>query len=178
MVSIAATLDTVLVAASDGVLAGDVRPLVRLNVQVIAEADGRREQGSAGGGGRYGYDRLLAGDDAREFAREAVRQALVNLEAVPAPAGSMTVVLGPGWPGVLLHEAVGHGLEGDFNRKGTVGLQRPHRRARGGAGRDRGRRRHPGRAARLAQRRRRGHADPVHGADRGRRSCAATCRTG
>ncbi|HQY37056.1 MAG TPA: metalloprotease TldD, partial [Pseudomonadota bacterium] len=118
MVSIAATLDTVLVAASDGVLAGDVRPLVRLNVQVIAEAGGRREQGSAGGGGRYGYDRLLAGDDARDFAREAVRQALVNLEAVPAPAGSMTVVLGPGWPGVLLHEAVGHGLEGDFNRKG------------------------------------------------------------
>ena len=118
MVSIAATLDTVLVAASDGVLAGDVRPLVRFNVQVIAEANGRREQGSAGGGGRHGYERLFADDTARGFAREAVRQALVNLEAVPAPAGTMTVVLGPGWPGVLLHEAVGHGLEGDFNRKG------------------------------------------------------------
>lgn len=119
IVSLAATLDTVLIAHSDGTLAADVRPLVRLNVQVIAEANGRRESGSSGGGGRYGLDELLAGGRAREFAREAVRSALVNLEAVPAPAGTMTVVLGPGWPGVLLHEAIGHGFEGDFNRKGT-----------------------------------------------------------
>ncbi len=119
IVSVAAGLDTVLVAASDGTLAADVRPLVRLNVQVIAEADGRREQGYAGGGGRYSLEELLAGERPRRLADEAVRSALVNLEAVPAPAGSMTVVLGPGWPGVMLHEAVGHGLEGDFNRKGT-----------------------------------------------------------
>ncbi|HET6545880.1 MAG TPA: metalloprotease TldD [Rhodanobacteraceae bacterium] len=119
IVSIAATLDTVMVAASDGTLAADVRPLVRMNVQVIAEHDGRREQGSAGGGGRYGFPELLANGRAHEFAREAVRQALVNLDAVDAPAGNMTVVLGPGWPGVLLHEAIGHGLEGDFNRKQT-----------------------------------------------------------
>jgi TldD protein len=118
IVSIAGSLDTVLVAGSDGVLAGDVRPLVRFNVQVIVEADGRREQGSAGGGGRYPYTRLVEQKLPFAFAREAVRQALVNLEAVDAPAGSMPVVLGPGWPGVLLHEAVGHGLEGDFNRKG------------------------------------------------------------
>jgi TldD protein len=118
MVSVAAALDTVLVAGSDGVLAGDVRPLVRFNVQVIAEAHGRRESGSGGGGGRYGYEELFANGRAFEFAREAVRQALVNLDAVDAPAGTMTVVLGPGWPGVLLHEAIGHGLEGDFNRKG------------------------------------------------------------
>ena len=119
IVSLSAVLDTVLVAAADGTLAADVRPLVRFNVQVIAEQNGRREQGSAGGGGRYGYRELLANGRAHHFAREAVRQALVNLEAVAAPAGSMTVVLGPGWPGVLLHEAIGHGLEGDFNRKGT-----------------------------------------------------------
>ncbi|MGH8041064.1 MAG: metalloprotease TldD [Rudaea sp.] len=119
IVSLAATLDTVLVAASDGTLAADVRPLVRLNVSVIAERNGRRESGSAGGGGRYGYRELLANGRAHTFAREAVRQAIVNLDSVPAPAGSMTVVLGPGWPGVLLHEAIGHGFEGDFNRKGT-----------------------------------------------------------
>ena len=119
VVSLSAVFDTVLVAAADGTLAADVRPLVRLNVQVIAEQKGRREQGSAGGGGRYGYRELLANGRAQALASEAVRQALVNLESVPAPAGSMTVVLGPGWPGVLLHEAIGHGLEGDFNRKGT-----------------------------------------------------------
>ncbi|MBU2721129.1 metalloprotease TldD, partial [Acidithiobacillus ferridurans] len=96
-----------------------VRPLVRLNVSVIAEQGGRREQGSAGGGGRYDYQTFLQGDMAEGFAREAARQALVNLEAEAAPAGTMEVVLGPGWPGVLLHEAIGHGLEGDFNRKGT-----------------------------------------------------------
>ncbi len=119
IVSLAATMDTVLVASSDGTLAADVRPLVRLNVHVIAEHNGRREQAHVGGGGRYGYRELLENGRAMAFADEAVRQALVNLEAVDAPAGSMTVVLGPGWPGVLLHEAIGHGLEGDFNRKGS-----------------------------------------------------------
>jgi TldD protein len=119
IVSISATLDTVLVAGSDGTLAADVRPLVRLGVQVIAEQNGRREQGYAGGGGRYGYRELLENGRAMAFADEAVRQALVNLESIDAPAGTMTVVLGPGWPGVLLHEAIGHGLEGDFNRKGS-----------------------------------------------------------
>ncbi|MFO1505806.1 MAG: metalloprotease TldD [Lysobacterales bacterium] len=119
VVSLAATHDTVLVAASDGALAADVRPMVRVNVHVIAEQDGRREQGSFGGGGRYGFDALFADGRAERYAREAVRQALVNLESVDAPAGTMTVVLGPGWPGVLLHEAIGHGFEGDFNRKGT-----------------------------------------------------------
>jgi TldD protein len=119
IVSIAAALDTVLIAHSDGTLAADVRPLVRMNVQVIAEADGRRESGSSGGGGRYGFQELLENGRAQAFAREAVRTALVNLEAVPAPAGNMPVVLGPGWPGVLLHEAIGHGFEGDFNRKET-----------------------------------------------------------
>jgi TldD protein len=119
MVSLAAVMDTVLVARSDGTLAADVRPLVRLNVQVIVEHEGRREQGYNGGGGRYGYDELLRNGRAFALADEALRQALVNLEAIDAPAGSMPVVVGSGWPGVLLHEAVGHGLEGDFNRKGT-----------------------------------------------------------
>ncbi len=119
MVSLVAAQDVVLIAASDGNLSGDVRPLVRLNVSVIAEQDGRREQGSSGGGARSSLQFLLDEDRALGFAREAVRQALVNLEAVEAPAGNMDVVLGPGWPGVLLHEAIGHGLEGDFNRKGT-----------------------------------------------------------
>ena len=119
IVSLAAEHDVILVASSDGTLAGDVRPLVRLNVSVIAEQNGRREQGSSGGGGRVGYGYFSEQGRAFEYAHEAVRQALVNLEAVAAPAGTMTVVLGPGWPGVLLHEAIGHGLEGDFNRKGT-----------------------------------------------------------
>ncbi|MDQ2695331.1 MAG: metalloprotease TldD [Pseudomonadota bacterium] len=119
MVSLAAVHDAILVAGSDGTLAGDVRPLVRLSVSVIVEHNGRREQGSSGGGGRTAYGYFLDQDRALGYAREAVRQALVNLEAVEAPAGTMTVVLGPGWPGVLLHEAVGHGLEGDFNRKKT-----------------------------------------------------------
>jgi TldD protein len=119
MVSLSAAIDTMLVARSDGTLAGDVRPLVRMNVQVIVEQHGRREQGYSGGGGRYGYEVLLQGGRAFGFADEALRQALVNLDAVDAPAGSMPVVVGAGWPGVLLHEAVGHGLEGDFNRKGT-----------------------------------------------------------
>ncbi len=118
IISISAVVDTILIAHSDGTLAGDVRPLVRFNVQVIVEQGGRREQGVSGGGGRISYAELLDGDFPFAQAREAVRQALVNLEAEDAPAGEMTVVLGPGWPGVLLHEAVGHGLEGDFNRKG------------------------------------------------------------
>ncbi len=119
MASLAAVHEVILVARSDGLLAGDVRPLVRLSVTVIAEADGRREQGTAGGGGRFSYEYLRDNDVALGLAREAVRQALVNLEAVDAPAGTMHVVLGSGWPGILLHEAIGHGLEGDFNRKGT-----------------------------------------------------------
>jgi TldD protein len=119
MASLTAVHEIILVAASDGTLAADVRPLVRVNVSVIVEQNGRREQGYSGGGGRFGLDELLHGDAPFVHGREAVRQALVNLEAVAAPAGSMTVVLGSGWPGILLHEAIGHGLEGDFNRKGT-----------------------------------------------------------
>jgi TldD protein len=119
MASLAAVHEAVLVVRSDGVMTGDVRPLVRLNVTVIVESNGRREQGSHGGGGRFTYDYFIREDQALAYAREAVRQALVNLEAVDAPAGTMPVVLGPGWPGILLHEAIGHGLEGDFNRKGT-----------------------------------------------------------
>ncbi|MEJ2360925.1 MAG: metalloprotease TldD [Gammaproteobacteria bacterium] len=119
IVSLAGVHEVVLVAANDGTLSADVRPLVRMNVSVIAEHNGRREQASAGGGGRVSYEYFLQEDRGLGFAREAVRQALVNLEAIDAPAGSMPVVLGPGWPGVLLHEAVGHGLEGDFNRKGS-----------------------------------------------------------
>jgi TldD protein len=119
MASLAAVHELVLVARADGVLAADVRPLVRLNVTVIAEHNGRRETGSHGGGGRFTYQYFLNENLAGAYAREAVRQALVNLEAVDAPAGPMTVVLGSGWPGILLHEAIGHGLEGDFNRKGT-----------------------------------------------------------
>ncbi|MCU7842550.1 MAG: metalloprotease TldD [Candidatus Thiodiazotropha sp. (ex Monitilora ramsayi)] len=119
IVSLVGAQDVVLVAAIDGTLNADVRPLVRLNVHVIAEHKGRREQGSSGGGARDAFDFFLQEERALGFAQEAVRQALVNLEAVEAPAGTMPVVLGPGWPGVLLHEAVGHGLEGDFNRKGT-----------------------------------------------------------
>ncbi|HEX6003676.1 MAG TPA: metallopeptidase TldD-related protein, partial [Burkholderiales bacterium] len=118
MAWLAGEYEVILVARSDGMLAADVRPLVRVSLQVLVEHEGRREQGSAGGGGRfeYGYftDAVL-----EDYAKKAVDQALVNLDARPAPAGTMTVVLGPGWPGILLHEAIGHGLEGDFNRKGT-----------------------------------------------------------
>lgn len=121
--SITGVYELILVAATDGTLAADVRPLVRLSVSVLVEEDGRRERGSSGGGGRFGYEYFLEMVDgdvrADAFAKEAVRMALVNLSAVAAPAGSMPVVLGAGWPGVLLHEAVGHGLEGDFNRRGT-----------------------------------------------------------
>ena len=118
MASLSGLHEVVLVMTSDGVMAADVRPLVRINVSVIVEQDGRREQGFSGGGGRFGLNELTL-ERCITYAREAVRQALVNLEAIPAPAGTMPVVLGPGWPGVLLHEAIGHGLEGDFNRKGT-----------------------------------------------------------
>jgi TldD protein len=119
MASMATVHEVVLIATSDGNLAADIRPLVRFNVSVIVEQDGRREQGYAGAGGRYSLSDLVAQDRPLALGREAARQALVNLDAVPAPAGPTTVVLGPGWPGVLLHEAIGHGLEGDFNRKGT-----------------------------------------------------------
>jgi len=118
MAGLASEYDVVMVARADGTLAADVRPLVRLSVTVIAEQKGRREVGSGGGGGRFG---LAYFDDAmlNEYVNDAVHAALTNLDARPAPAGVMTVVLGPGWPGVLLHEAIGHGLEGDFNRKGS-----------------------------------------------------------
>ncbi len=119
IVSLTSCQDLVLIAAADGTLAADVRPLVRLNVSVIVEENGRREQGYAGGGARADLSYFLKDDLAMELGREAVRQAVVLLDASPAPAGAMPVVLGNGWPGILLHEAVGHGLEGDFNRKGT-----------------------------------------------------------
>jgi len=109
----------ILVAATDGTLGADIRPLVRLSIAVLAEKDGRRERGSAGLGGRYDLDRLLTVEHANRLVSEAVDQALVNLDSVDCPAGEMPVVLASGWPGVLLHEAVGHGLEGDFNRKGS-----------------------------------------------------------
>ena len=119
IISLSGGIDHILVAATDNTLASDIRPLVRLNVTVLMHQAERREQGSAGCGGRHAYDVFFETDRAYELAREAVRQAAVNLESVATPAGTMSVVLGPGWPGVLLHEAVGHGLEGDFNRKGT-----------------------------------------------------------
>ncbi|MBS0425344.1 MAG: metalloprotease TldD [Proteobacteria bacterium] len=116
--SLAGEYEVILVTRSDGLLVADVRPLVRLSLQVIVEENGRREQGAAGGGGRFSYayftDEIL-----QDYAKKAVHQATVNLDARPAPAGTMTVVLGSGWPGILLHEAIGHGLEGDFNRKGS-----------------------------------------------------------
>ena len=118
MASLAGEHETILIARSDGLVAADVRPLVRMSITVIAEENGRREQGYAGGGGRFDYayftDEILS-----RYASEAVAQAVLNLSAREAPAGNMTVVLGNGWPGILLHEAIGHGLEGDFNRKGT-----------------------------------------------------------
>ena len=117
--SIAASLQEVVILRPDGDVVTDTRPMVRLNVSIIVEENGRREQGSAGGGGRVGLDGLLDPADWQDKTREALRIARVNLAAEEAPAGVMDVVLGPGWPGILLHEAVGHGLEGDFNRKGT-----------------------------------------------------------
>ncbi len=121
--SLTGVYEQILVAATDGTLAADVRPLVRLSVSVLVEDNGKRERGACGGGGRFGYDYFLETVDgevrADNFANEAVRMALVNLSAIAAPAGAMPVVLGARWPGVLLHEAVGHGLEGDFNRQGS-----------------------------------------------------------
>ena len=119
IVSLVGVYEQVLVANQDGSLVADIRPLTRMSVSVILEENGKREQGSMGGGARTDYSFFLDQDKAIAYGKEAVRQAVVNLEAVDAPAGSMTVVLGPGWPGILLHEAIGHGLEGDFNRKGT-----------------------------------------------------------
>jgi TldD protein len=118
MANLAGEYDVILVARNDGLLSADIRPLVRLSLQVIVEGNGHREQGSAGGGGRFGYD-YFSDEILQRYAKEAVHQAVINLDARPAPAGNMTVVLGSGWPGILLHEAVGHGLEGDFNRKGS-----------------------------------------------------------
>ncbi len=118
MASLAGEYEVVMVARNDGLMNADIRPLVRLSVQVIIESEGKREQGSAGGGGRFDYayfDESIL----RKYAAQAVHQAVINLDAAAAPAGSMTVVLGNGWPGILLHEAIGHGLEGDFNRKGS-----------------------------------------------------------
>ena len=118
MASLAGEYEVIMVARSDGLLAADVRPLVRVSLQVIVEENGRREQGVAGGGGRFGYD-YFTDSVLQDYAHKAVHQALTNLAAKPAPAGNMTVVLGSGWPGILLHEAIGHGLEADFNRKGS-----------------------------------------------------------
>jgi len=117
--NVSASFSDVRIIRMDGAELHDSRPLVRLNVSVVVEQNGRRETGGAGGGGRFGLERMLEGPEAERLTREAVRIALLNLDAAPAPAGPMPVVLGPGWPGILLHEAIGHGLEGDFNRKGT-----------------------------------------------------------
>jgi len=117
--SVSSSFSDIRIVRMDGAELHDVRPLVRLNISVVVEQDGRRETGSAGGGGRFGLERMLIGEEPERLAREAVRLALLNLDAISAPAGPMPVVLGPGWPGILLHEAIGHGLEGDFNRKGT-----------------------------------------------------------
>ena len=146
----------------------DVRPLVRVNVSVVAGDGDRQETGSHGYGGREGFERFIETQAWQGAVDEAVRQALVNLEAVPAPAGEMDVVLGPGWPGVMLHEAVGHGLEGDFNRKKTSAFAGLMGQQVAVEGRHRGRRRHHRAAPRLALDRRRGHADQPHRADRGR----------
>ena len=118
MAGLAGEYEVVMGARSDGLMNADIRPLVRLSLQVIVESNGKREQGSAGGGGRFDYD-YFDDETLRKYAALAVHQAVTNLDAAPAPAGNMTVVLGNGWPGILLHEAIGHGLEGDFNRKGS-----------------------------------------------------------
>ena len=123
VISISGVYEEILIAATDGTFCTDIRPLIRFNCSVLMEKDGRRERGSSGAGGRFAYDYFVADDDGRpryqQIADEAIHMARVNMQAVPAPAGQMPVVLGSGWPGVLLHEAVGHGLEGDFNRKGA-----------------------------------------------------------
>jgi len=119
MIGLTGSQSTILVANSEGQLSGDVRPLVRLNVNIIVEEDGKIEKGGSGGGGRFGYEYFLNDGMAMSYVEEAIEQALINLKSEAAPAGTMSVVLGPGWPGILLHEAIGHGLEGDFNRKET-----------------------------------------------------------
>ena len=119
MIGLTGSQSTILIANSDGMLCGDIRPLVRLNINIIVEENGRIEKGGSGGGGRFGYEYFLKDGMAMSYIDEALEQALLNLKAEAAPAGSMPVVLGPGWPGILLHEAIGHGLEGDFNRKET-----------------------------------------------------------
>jgi TldD protein len=119
MIGLTGSQTTILVANNEGILSGDVRPLVRLNVNIIVEEDGKIEKGGSGGGGRFGYEYFLKDGMAMSYVEEALEQALINLKAEAAPAGTMPVVLGPGWPGILLHEAIGHGLEGDFNRKET-----------------------------------------------------------
>lgn len=119
MIGLTGSQSTVLVANNEGQLSGDVRPLVRLNINIIVEEDGKIEKGGSGGGGRFGYEYFLNNDMAMSYVDEAIEQALINLKSNAAPAGTMSVVLGPGWPGILLHEAIGHGLEGDFNRKAT-----------------------------------------------------------
>jgi hypothetical protein len=166
MASLAGEHETILIARSDGLVVADVRPLVRMSITVIVEENGRREQGYSGGGGRFDYayftDEILT-----RYAHEAVAQGAAQPLRARGSAGNMTVVLGNGWPGILLHEAIGHGLEGDFNRKGTsafsaVSASASHRR------RHRRRRRHALSAPRLAQHRRRRQRDAAHGADRGR----------
>ena len=171
MAGLAGEYDVVLVARADGTIAADVRPLVRLSLTVIAEQtkDGvvRRESGNGGGGGRFGFG-YFQDDVIEEYVSAAVDAALTNLEARPAKAGLMSVVLGPGWPGVLLHEAIGHGLEGDFNRKGAsafTGRIGQRVAAKGVTVLDDGTM--PG-SARLAQRRRRGQRDAEERAHRGR----------
>lgn len=119
MIGLTGSHSTILIANSEGQLSGDVRPLVRLNINVIVEENGKTEKGGSGGGGRFGYEYFLKDGMAMSYVEEAIKQALINLKAEAAPAGTIPVVLGPGWPGILLHEAIGHGLEGDFNRKGT-----------------------------------------------------------
>lgn len=117
--NVSSSFTDIRIVRMDGAEMHDARPLVRLNISVVVEQNGKRETGSAGGGGRFGLERMIEGEEAERLTREAVRLALLNLDAIAAPAGPMPVVLGPGWPGILLHEAIGHGLEGDFNRKGT-----------------------------------------------------------
>ncbi len=167
--SYADSLRHVLVATSEGRLSFDRQPMARMSVMVLArEADGAPQHGYSGGGGRVTLDFFLNEKTPEHFAQEAARQAIVQLGAVEAPAGEMTVVLGPGWPGILLHEAVGHGLEADFNRKGRLGLQRTHRPAGGQSSVHRDRRRHHRQPPRIAQRGRRRHADAAECADRKR----------
>ena len=166
--SLGASMQEVEILRPEGTRLAEARPMVRLNVSVIVEENGRRESGSAGGGGRYGLAPLMGTDHWKAVAREALRIAAVNLAAEPAPAGVMDVVLGPGWPGILLHEAIGHGLEGDFNRKQTSAFAGLMGKRIAAPGRHRRRRRHHPRPPRLDQLRRRGHALAAQRADRGR----------